>query len=252
MAKINDSAFILKGTIMHHRTAPKVNSFTYKGTYFSFPLGKISKIKSRFFSFNSRNIFSISDSDYVNKVKISEVLQEHQINDISEIVLVTQAKTLGYVFNPVSFFLCFQKEKLIAVLCEVNNRSNQTHSYLVRNDNLTEILPDQWFDAKKEFYVSPFLKVEGDYKFRFVVNENEAGFYINYLVENKLILATYLKCSYQKFNDKNLLLEFLRRSFSTFKTTTLIHYQALKLALKGLSFYRCPKQSKNQITLSSK
>jgi DUF1365 family protein len=258
MKKIAEKPFILAGKIMHARTFPKANKFTYSNTFFSIPLKKISFFKSRFFSFNKNNLFCLNDKNYRHWLDIEKILQNYQITGVKNITLVTQAKILGYIFNPVSFYLCFDaKHLLIAVLAEVNNRSKQTHSYLIFNKNLSEIEQNQWFNSDKKFYVSPFLeppdqdgKYHDTYKFRFVINNSEAAFYINCIDRKKLILSTYLICKYKEFNDKNLLIEFLKHPFSSFKTTFLIHYQALKLALKGLKFNRCPTPPKNQITVN--
>lgn len=249
MVKLFSNPKILHGKIMHCRIYPKRNSFIYENPYFAISLKDFSKIKSFLFSFNRINFFSIYSKNYVNFDKINSILKEQNISNIDNIILVSQPKTLFYAFNPVSFFLCFSKEKkLIAVLCEVKNRSNQTHSYLIYNQDLSEIKDDKWFEAKKEFFVSPFLKTEGNYKFRFVVNCQECSFYINYFVENKLILSTYLKCFYQEFNEKNLFLLFVKTPFATFKTTYLIHFQALKLFLKKIKFNKAPKQSNKKLT----
>ncbi|MBP7709464.1 MAG: DUF1365 domain-containing protein [Rickettsiales bacterium] len=253
MAKIITVPLILPSSVMHARVGAKTNNFTYSSTYFAIPLAKISSIKSRFLSFNGRNIFAINDCNYVNKNSIFEILKEHQILGVENVTLVTCPTTLFYVFNPVSFYLCFDKnQKLIAALAEVNNRSNQTHSYLIFNQNLSEIKPDQWLEAQKEFYVSPFLERRGTYKFRFVISDSAARFYINYFLEDKLVLATYLACKFREFNDSNLLLQFVQSPFATLKTTFLIHWQALKLFAKGIKFNKCPLPLKHKITLNKK
>lgn len=236
---------------MHARVGPKTNNFNYASTYFAIPLAKISSIKSRFLSFNGRNIFAINDRNYVNKNSIFKILEDHKILGVKNITLVTCPSTLFYVFNPVSFYLCFdQNQKLIAALAEVNNRSSQTHSYLIFNQNLSEIKPNQWLEAQKEFYVSPFLERRGTYKFRFVISDSAARFYINYFLEDKLVLATYLACKFREFSDANLLLQFAQSPFSTLKTTFLIHWQALKLFVKGIKFNKCPLPLKHKITLN--
>ena len=251
MAKIIHSPLVLPSEVMHARTMPRINKFKYSSTYFAIPLKKTEPIKSRFLSFNRSNFFSISDQDYAHKANIEKVLFDHQINKIENITLITCAKTLFYVFNPVSFYLCFDKsDNLIAVLAEVSNRSSQTHSYLIFNKNFEEIRENQWLEAQKEFYVSPFLKREGKYKFRFVIKDQESFFYINYLLADKLILSTYLSCKYQEFSDKNLLKQFFKSPFSTFKTTFLIHWQASKLFFKGIKFNKCPLPLKNKITIN--
>ena len=248
--------FLVKGDIMHHRFFPKTNNFNYKSTYISFPISQISNLKESLFSLNKFNLFGFYGKDYGNKNSsniadwIDKILSENNINNIKEIVLITHPRVLGYVFNPVSFWLCLdEKNQLIAVLSEVNNTCSQKHNYLCFKENLQPIKGDEWLEAKKEFYVSPFMKIEGKYRFRFEFADNQMNFFINYLVEEKLKLSTSLKCSFIEFNNKNLLLTFFKMPFFTFKTVFLIHYQALKLFFKKIKHYSCPATLEKNLTI---
>lgn len=249
---------LVKGEIMHRRFSPKINKFKYKSTYISFPISKISKLKRALFSLNKFNFFSLFNKDYGNKTVenigdwVFKILEENNIKNIKEIVLITHPKILGYVFNPVNFWMCFdEKNQLIAVLSEVNNTCGQKHSYLCFQQNLEAIKGNEWLVAQKEFYVSPFLKIEGKYRFRFDFKDGKMNFYINYLVENKLKLTTSLQCDFVKLSNRNLILSFLKIPFATFKTIILIHYQALKLWLKSIKYYKCPTALDNNLTVTS-
>ena len=170
-------------------------------------------------------------------------------NDHFRFVLVTHPKCFGYVFNPVSFWLCYdQREILQAVLCEVNNTCNQRHFYLCQGNSAQGIQNDEWLTADKHFYVSPFLAVEGRYEFRFDITDEHMDFYINHFKQEQLILATYLKCRLQPYSGFNVFKVLLKSPFFTFKTSLLIHYQALKLALKRITIYRCPPRLKKNIS----
>jgi DUF1365 family protein len=139
------------------------------------------------------------------KITAINILQENEIYSIKEIVLVTHPRILGYSFNPVSFWLCFDEEKnLIAVLSEVSNTCGQKHNYLCFKNGLKPIESTDWIEAKKEFYVSPFMEIEGKYQFRFQIQENKMNLFINYLVGGKLKLSTSLKCnSFCNFQNSN-------------------------------------------------
>ena len=259
LPKMLQGPLLIKGDIMHHRFFPKTNSFRYKSTYISFPISKIKSLKKTLFSLNGFNFFGFFESDYGDNNRATEkkidawinsILAENNISNISEIVLVSHPRVLGYAFNPVSFWLCMNaKNELIAVLSEVNNTCGQKHNYLCFKDDLTAINSNDWLESKKEFYVSPFMKVEGNYKFRFEYLENHINFYINYVVDDQLKLSTSLKCSFKEFSNKNLLLSFAKMPFFTFKTVILIHYQALKLYLKSIKFYPCPKDLDTKLTI---
>jgi len=256
MEKIINKAFVIKGDIYHCRFGAKKNAFNYKSTYFSVPLSKLSMLKSKLFGVDRFNLFSFFNRDHGDtKSKnlrpwIDDILLKFNIN-AQEIVLISHPRVLGYVFNPVSFWLCFRGNKLVAVLSEVNNTCGQSHSYLCFKDGLEEIKSNDWIESRKEFYVSPFMKVEGNYKFRFELLENGVNFFINYVVDGKLKLATSLKCSFFEMNDWNLFKLFIGGGFFTFKTVFLIHYQGLKLYFKGIKFYKCPKKLKNNLTISN-
>ena len=254
---LSKKPYLIQGDIMHHRFFPKKNYFNYKNTYISFPISQISKLNNFLFSLNRFNLFSFYKKDYGNNDRnnftkwLEDILQQNDINNIKEIILFTHPRILGYVFNPVSFWLCLDKnQQLIAVLSEVSNTAKQKHNYLCFKNNLEPIKSDEWLEAKKKFYVSPFMKIEGKYKFRFEKTENQMNFYINYIVDNKLKLATYLKCNFIEFSTRNLMISFCKIPFATFKTVTLIHYQALKLYFKKINFYKYPKKLSNNLTIS--
>ena len=94
------------------------------------------------------------------------------------------------------------------------------------------------------------MKIEGYYKFRFEITDKQFNFFINYFVDDKLKLATYLKCKTHKFSNKNLLLSFIKVPFFTLKTTLLIYYQAAKLYLKSIKYYPYPAKLKNNLTVA--
>jgi DUF1365 family protein len=255
MEKLTTKPFLIEGKIMHHRFFPKTNHFDYKSTYISFPLSKFQNLKKTLFSLNKFNLFGLYNKDYGDKkpqnieIWIKKILQENNIKNIEEIILFTHPRVLGYVFNPVSFWLCLDKNhNLIAVLSEVNNTCGQKHSYLCFNDDFKPIKSNDWIETKKEFYVSPFMKIEGKYKFRFEFSKNQMNFFINYLVDDKIKLSTSLKCNFLEFNSKNLLKSFIKMPFFTFKTVILIHYQALKLYLKSIKYYKCPEKLTKNLT----
>lgn len=269
MAKLIFEPMLLQGEVMHARTLPKSNCFQYQNLYLYLPLKPKNKPKLGLLSFNKFNLFSFFDADHLldqdqNKqeknpdyngialAQLEKILQKNQINNIENIILVCHPRIMGYVFNPASFWLCFDKaENLIAVMVEVSNTFAQKHNYLLFNSSQKPITGKEWFEAKKEFHVSPFYKVEGDYKFRFVVSGERLDFYINYYVGAKLQLSTFLKCKYQKLNNWNLLMSLIKMPLLAFKTIFLIHLQAVKLWLfKKVTYYPLAKKLASNLTIA--
>ncbi len=282
---------LLQGRVMHARSVPKANKFEYDNLYFYLPLGFKEQLKNKFFSFNRFNLFSFFDSDHsllnchpepsschpersegsreTNSESLLKEFQEilrcaqddkrishndnkNKIPPVKNVILISHPRILGYAFNPASFWLGFdEEENLIVSLVEVRNTFGQKHSYLLFNENLSPIFSNQWLESDKEFHVSPFFEKKGNYKFRFVVKENQLDFYINYYVDNQLQLATSLKCHYQELSDKNLIISLIKMPFLMFKTIFLIHFQAFKLwVFKGTKYHSLPPKLGSNLTIN--
>ena len=99
---------------------------------------------------------------------VREVLAAHQLEGVTDgkLLLLTQPRVLGHLFNPVSFWLCHDAAgDLRAMIAEVNNTYGDRHSYLCVKPDRSPIQPSDELQARKIFYVSPFQPVEGDYSF---------------------------------------------------------------------------------------
>ncbi len=243
---------IFTAKVMHKRLFPKENSFTYGIYYLALPLDQISKApKSWALSFRQKDHGPRDGSNLEEWIRV--ILKDHNpaLDSITNnITLICMPRIFGYVFNPVSFWICLDKKKNIrAVLCEVNNTFGETHSYLCVQSGLKPIGQNDWLEADKLFHVSPFLKREGEYKFRFASKDNKLGMWIDfYDAQNNKQLITALTGSLTPMTKKNLRKAFWSHPLVTFKAITLIHWQALKLITKGIKHIKKPRQ--NDIKLS--
>jgi hypothetical protein len=156
---------------------------------------------------------------------------------------------MGYVFNPVSFWFCHnQQHQLGAVLCEVNNTFGERHYYLLHNADLSPITEHQTLCSQKVFHVSPFYPVDGEYKFQFKLKENQRYISIDYFKNNTLNLKTAISGKAISLRDRHLLTTFLSMGFATVMVVYKIHWQALKLWIKGATFHKKPSPPKSEIT----
>ena len=247
---------ILFGKVMHKRLSPKVNAFNYGIYYFSLPLSQIDRIpipRNRF------GMLSFYDKDHGYRDGrplrpwAEGILSQYGISKATgEIVLVTLPRVLGYVFNPVSFWLCLDKKKQPrAVIVEVNNTFGESHTYLCAHTDQRPIRTDDWFEGDKLFHVSPFLKREGHYAFRFDLRANAYAIWINYYTASgKKQLLTSLAGKISPMNKASLRRAFFAYPLVTLKAITLIHYQALKLIAKGIQHIRKPEQGAKRISAS--
>jgi DUF1365 family protein len=156
------------------------------------------------------------------------------------IILQTFPRVLGYVFNPVSFWYFEEKGELKYVLCEVNNTFGESHVYVLKDDPKRNIIT-----LPKQFHVSPFYDREGEYRFDF---RKKDKVFINYYIDNELALNTYIVGDAIEFNDSNILKLFFRFPLYTMMVVALIHYQALRLFIKKIRYFRKPKKYKFSLT----
>jgi DUF1365 family protein len=234
--------------VMHSRLFPKKNIFGYGLYYLVLPL-PAPAIKGLCNSFDPADIGPRDGSDPLPWVRA--ILDEKAIGaEVAHITLVTMPRVFGYVFNPVSFYFCFnQAHALIAVLCEVHNTFGEQHSYLCVNEDLTPITPQQWLSAEKLFHVSPFLERAGRYTFRFDVTQDRLGIWIDfYDAAQQRQLITSLTGSLEPLDKGSLQKAFWLHPLVPLKAIILIHWQALKLIVKGIRHLTKPEQKTPTVT----
>jgi DUF1365 family protein len=154
---------------------------------------------------------------------------------------MTLPRLLGYVFNPVSFWFCCDRfGGLRAVLCEVNNTFGERHCYLVHRDDRRAIAPDEWLEGRKAFHVSPFLPIDGRYRFRFRLEAERVHVDVNYYDGEGLVLATSVGGRREPLSDRSVLRRFAAHPTMTLAVIARIHWQALLLWRKRIRFHAKP------------
>lgn len=227
---------IFNGSVFHKRFMPREHEFTYGSYFMKISLNELDEIKNKVFSINQFNIFSFNFEDHGHRDGSDlrnfalELLQKHNCQDqkIDDIVIHTMPRVLGFVFNPVSFWYLYQAEKIVYVIAEVNNTFGETHSYLLTPQNLTE---------NKLMQVSPFNQIIGKYDFSFLSTPKFDKVTINYKVKDQQLVIAQITGAPSEWSTKVLLKTFLKNPFVNYLIVFLIHWQALRLFLKGITFY---------------
>lgn len=100
------------------------------------------------------------------------------------IVMLANARTLGYVFDPLSVYWCYAEDgRLEGVLAEVHNTYGERHGYVVDVDERGS------GRAGKELYVSPFFGVFGDYELKFVLGADKVGAFVTLKQEDRVVFT---------------------------------------------------------------
>lgn len=239
---------IFNAKVMHKRLFPKENKFIYNLYYLALPL-PAPQIQRIFLKFDPKDLGFRDGSDpgiFAKKVLLNYGFDKK----IENIMLITMPRVFGYVFNPVSFYFCFDnKKKLLAVIAEVHNTFGEQHTYFCANQDYTSIDETQWLEAQKVFHVSPFLPRDGSYRFQFSLKDEKLGIWIDYFdSKNNKQLMTSLVGTLIPLNNLSLNKVFMAHPFITIKTILLIHFQALKLLYKKVSFFRKPTQYQDKLS----
>ena len=232
---------LIRGETFHGRKGAIANSFRYSVDYVL--LNPDRARGPSLFSRNKRNLTAVHDADYGGApgkgrgtAWVREVLAAHDLPGADEILLLGQPRVLGHVFNPVSFWLCHDhKGHLRTVIAEVSNTYGDRHSYLCFRDDHGPITRSDTITARKIFHVSPFQPVEGSYTFRFDIRPDRVGVWIDYETPKGGLYAT-LTGTLKPLTNAGILGACLRRPFGSRRVLALIHWQALKLFLKGAKY----------------
>lgn len=239
---------LFTGRVVHARLQPRTHAFSYPVFFLRFRVGEEAGLARWLFSVDRFNLFSFHRRDHGPRDGsdlhgwIRELLdREGCAGRGGDIWLQTFPRVLGYVFNPVSFWLCHDAEgRLRTVLCEVNNTFGEHHNYLLEHPDGRVIEPGDTLSARKVFHVSPFFRVEGAYRFRFRTDPAATLMQIDYDGQDGKLLATSVSGTARTFSAGGLAHCFWRYPWMTLGVIVRIHLQALRLWRKGMPFFSKP------------
>lgn len=231
---------------MHHRLEPIKNRFVYRVFMFCVDLDEIDALHRslRLFSSERYNLFSLRKSDHMNfgkgtiKENVLEYLRRKGIDLTGgRIELVTNLRMFGYVFNPVSFYYCYDKKgNPVCAVPEVGNTFGEIKPYLLDGSDRNQ----SGFRKKvvKYFYVSPFIGLDTTFDFNLGIPGERLHVTIDDYQEGKKFFLSAVTGTRKALTDARLLWYVFRFPFITLQVITLIHWQALKLYVRKLPFLR--------------
>ena len=248
---INNSC-IYVGSVIHKRFKPKKHFFKYSVFSLFLDLDEINELDQQipFFSYNKFNILSFFDKDHGyrdgSSIKdwLIHVLQKKNISTINiKIKILCYPRIFGYVFNPLSIFFIYDADSNpIAILYEVKNTFGEQHTYVFKIDIKNKQILN---NCKKKFYVSPFMDLESKYFFKVLIPNERLSVIIDQRdKEGKLLFASQ-DGERVKLSSKNLLKSYLKHPLMTLKIISAIHYEALKLWIKGIKLVKKNLKIKN-------
>jgi DUF1365 family protein len=230
------------GTVRHSRLRPVLHAFAYPTCFLLLPLRTMHRSPAAALplAHNRRGALSFHDADHgdgrANAVEwLDELLAQHGIPDAQgEVWLHCFPRMLGYTFKPVSFWYCHRIDGMLrAIVVEVNNTFGQRHCYVLDNPAWgTEL------KAQKAFHVSPFCRIEGAYRFRFLLTpaRDRTVVRIDHDDAQGALLRTSVSGEMQRVSHSVLRRALWRYPLLTAGIVLRIHWQALKLWMARVPF----------------
>lgn len=241
--------------VSHRRRIAPLYRFVYRLFYLLIDVDRIDDATRglRLFSHNRVNLLALHDRDHGDgsggslRAWAESLLRQRGIElDGGRIRLLCIPRLLGFAFNPISLWYCEHADgTLRAVIAEVRNTFGEKHSYVMASGG-APLAYDQAWDKDKCFHVSPFFDLVGRYRFfvsrpgerlRVVIHESREGV---------PILDAALAGERRDLRDGTVLRQVLRMPGTTLKVVAAIHWEALKIWLRGARFHRKPSPPEQQ------
>ena len=241
---------IYSGTLRHRRFTPVRHEFTYPLFMVFLDIDRLPELMkiSPLAGYNRRNWISYQERDHFGDP--AKTLRQRLSRDAEKkgvvlpagpIFLLTHLRYLGYNFNPVSFFYCYDGEdKLQMVMAEVNNTFGETANYWLTPSVERPAGANKRYRFPKQFHVSPFLNLAQEYDWTFtppaqrLISES-----VSY-EDGREIFDSTLKLDRREWSRTELHRALLRFPWMMAKVIASIHWQALRLKLKRVPVVRHP------------
>jgi len=230
-----------EGSIYHKRVSPKKHQFKYKFFMVDIDMSSFDKLDNNLFSQNSFNLFSFNTKDHFGKSddfkeNIKYLLNKYNIPLTQKMRFITLPSILGYVFNPISVLILFDRNRPVNMIAEVHNYNGGRVIYPI----FLETKDNKHYKgvSTKDMYVSPFFNRDGRYEFDLTYMDNQISLSVVLFENDKKMLTSTFVGKSLVFNERTITSLFFRHTLLTFWVVTRTVWQSLKLKIKGLKWNR--------------
>jgi DUF1365 family protein len=229
---------IYEGVVTHRRFRPRPHRFRYRVFAMLLELDELAGLDRRLklFACNRWGIFSFQDRDHGDgrdlRLWLDGLLAEKGIAAGGGRRVLCYPRILGYVFNPLSVWYCDDDQgRLKAIIYEVHNTYEERHAYVLPVEDPADSIRQ---GCSKAFYVSPFLSRDCRYDFRIRPPDQHVAILIHEEEAGLPILDAGFAGKRRVLNDRTLMRMLLCYPLMTLKVIAAIHFEAVRLMLKGV------------------
>jgi len=232
---VNSALYL--GTLVHSRREPVRHSFRYPLASFLIDLDELPLLAERLalVSVNAANVVSINDRDHFDGQPLKRaVLALVEDASVERVLMLTQPRIFGYVFNPVSFFWCYRGDgSLACMVSELNNTFGERLPEVLRGSELH-------YGHDKRLHVSPFFGLDQSYEYAFSQPGAEVWARIHVHEDGRRPLTAVLHGRRRELTNRSLAGVLARYPLEPARIIARIHLQALRLWLKRVPFHHKP------------
>lgn len=253
---------LYQGHVEHQRHGAKRHAFRYRVFSMLLDLDEAAALSARshIFGFNRRALLSFHEADH--GAGTTTGLKDWAIGHLTSagltacdsdksaisVRVLCYPRILGYVFNPLTVYYCYDEaDELMATLHEVHNTFGEKHTYVLpaRADETGRVRQS----SPKYMYVSPFTALDGQYRFALNNPDKTLQLFIGLSQDGVRILTATFAGKRKAFSDAALLATFFLYPLMTLKVIAGIHFEALRLWLKGVKIV-CHEAAGERISAS--
>ena len=249
------AGWLYASRVMHRRRVAPLYRFVYRVFYLLVDIDRLGELQRslRLFSLDRFNLLSLRSADYGDgrglRAWAEGLLRSQGIEPPGgRIRLLTLPRLLGFAFNPISLWYCEHPDgSLRAVIVEVRNTFGEKHSYLLASGGAPMPYP-RGHEKQKLFHVSPFFDRTGEYRFELSEPGERLRVVIHETRHGAPLMDATLAGERSALSDAAILWQALRMPAMTLKVVAGIHWEALKLWLRGARYHPKPAQVEQDVS----
>jgi DUF1365 family protein len=242
------------GIVTHTRFRPRGHRLRYRVFMLLLDLDELPALDRtlKLFGLDRFRLTSFSEHDHLDgsstplKAQVESLLADAGLPHGGPVRMLCMPRILGGAFNPLTVYFCHRPDGALgATLYEVNNTFGEKHSYLIPAGGGPVIEQA----ADKGFYVSPFMDMDLAYGFRIVPPGEKVSVAVEVSDVQGRVLAAAFAGARVELTDAALWRAWLSHPLMTLGVMSAIHWEALKIWLKGEKVRARPKAPSRPVTV---